>query len=299
MSSHDRVSRVFREAEKIPFDDSSRFILMCDCHRGNGGWNDDFSRNRNLFIAALNYYYRNDFTYIEIGDGDDLWENKHLSEIINVHRDVFALLRDFYLENRLFFLFGNHDMAKKNINYVRDNLFQYFDEREKKVVPLFNNIEVHEGLILKHSVTGDKIFLTHGHQVDFLNYTIWKVARFLVRYLWRPLNFFGINDPTSTAKNYKKKEQTEKKLSQWVKRERQMLISGHTHRPMFPEIGEAPYFNGGSSVHPQDITGIEIQAGDITLIKWNTETDLNGQLFIKRDVITGPVVLRDFFSYSK
>lgn len=291
-----KVSRVYENSKQIPFDDNSRFILMCDCHRGNGSWGDDFSRNRNLYIAALNHYYRNDFTYIEIGDGDELWENRQLSEIINIHRDVFGLMAKFYRENRLYFIFGNHDMEKKNKTFVKKNFFKYYDERENDFVSLFENIECHEGLVLKHAVTGDKIFLTHGHQVDFLNYTAWKVGRFLVRYLWRPLNIFGIKDPTSTAKNYKKKERVEKKLTQWVKREKRMMISGHTHRPMFPEPGEPPYFNGGSCVYPQDITGIEIAEGSITLVKWSVQTELTGQLFIKRDIITGPVKLKEYFS---
>ena len=295
MNSLKQVYRVFETAQEIPFDDSSRFIFMCDCHRGNGSWGDDFSRNRNLYKTALNHYYRNNFTYIEIGDGDELWENKQLSGIINVHRDVFQLLARFYRNNRLYFIFGNHDMAKKRQNFVRNNLFQYFDEREKGYVSLFENIRCHEGLILRHSVTEDKIFLLHGHQVDFLNYTMWKIARFLVRYLWRPLNIFGVNDPTSTAKNYRKKEKIEKRLTQWVKKEKHMLISGHTHRPMFPDPGKPPYFNGGSSIHPQDITGIEIADGNITLVKWNIQANIYGRLYIKREVITGPVKLQDYF----
>jgi len=292
---HKKVSRVFESAEEIPFDDTSKFILMCDCHRGNGSWADDFQRNRNLYVAALNHYYRRKFTYIELGDGDELWENKDLSAIINVHRDVFQLLAKFYRQGRLYFIFGNHDMDKRNQEFVKNNLFRYFDEREKAYVTLFEGIQCHEALVLKHRVTGDKILLTHGHQVDFFNYTMWKTARFLVRYLWRPLNFFGVNDPTSTAKNYKRKEKVEKSLIEWVKNEKHMLISGHTHRPMFPEPGDPPYFNGGSSIHPQDITGIEIAEGCITLVKWNVQVNSYGRLFVKRDVIAGPVRLNKYF----
>lgn len=289
-----RVSQVFETAETITFDNSSRFILMCDCHRGNGSWGDDFSRNRNLYIAALNHYFRHHFTYIEIGDGDELWENKHLSDIINVHRDVFNILARFYQNNRLYMIFGNHDMPKRQQDFVKNNLYHYFDERKKDSVSLFENIKCHEGLILQHADSGKRIFLIHGHQVDFFSYDLWKVARFLARYLWRPLNVFGVNDPTSTAKNYRKKERVEKRLSQWVKQEKKMLISGHTHRPMFPEPGEVPYFNGGSSVHPQDITGIEIVDGAIILVKWNIQTNAYGRLFIKREIIAGPEKLENY-----
>lgn len=294
MDTLERISKVFASAKEIPFDDSSRFILMSDVHRGDGTWADDFSRNQNLYFAALTYYYQENYTYIEIGDGDELWKNKKLADIINVHSDVFHLLVKFFKEDRLFFIFGNHDMVKKKEKFVKNNLYHYFDERVKKIVPLFENIQIHEGLILKHKVSGQKILLIHGHQVDFLNYDIWTFARFLVRYLWRPLELFGVNDPTSTAKNYQKKADIENKLIEWVTQEKHMLISGHTHRPMFPEVGNPPYFNDGSSVHPYGITGIEIAEGSITLVNWNIQTKNDGTLFIGRGILAGPRQLKDY-----
>lgn len=295
MDSLKRVSLVFESADEIPFDDSSRIILMSDCHRGDGSWADDFSKNQNLYFAALTHYYDENYTYIEIGDGDELWENSRFSDIKQVHGDVFWLLSKFYNEGRLYLIFGNHDMVKKDDSFVKNNLYEYFDEREKKYIPLFKDIKLYEGLVLKHRATGDKIFLVHGHQVDCLNYRLWKLARFLVRYLWRPLTTFGVNDPTRTAKNYNKKEAAEKRLTEWVKRKKHMLVAGHTHRPMFPEAGEPPYFNDGSCVHPRCITGIEIAYGCITLVKWCVKTKKDGTLYIGREALAGPRELKDYF----
>ncbi len=251
MSTIKRISKVFESAEEIPFDDSSKIVLMSDCHRGDGNWSDDFSKNQNVYFGALTHYYYNDYTYIELGDGDELWENKRLSEIKLEHRDVFWLLSKFYNKDRLKLIFGNHDIVKGNDMFVKDNLYSYFDEPNKKYIPLFKNIKLHKGLILRHAVTKNKIFLIHGHQVDFINYKMWRLTRFLVRYLWKPLNFFGVNDPTRTAENYHKKQAIEKKLIEWSIEKKQMLIAGHTHRPMFPEVGDPPYFNDGSCVHPR------------------------------------------------
>ena len=92
---------------------------MSDCHRGDGSWADDFSKNQNIYFAALTHYYNENYTYIEIGDGDELWENKKLSDIIQVHSDVFWLLSKFYNEDRLYLIFGNHDMVKKDNEFVR------------------------------------------------------------------------------------------------------------------------------------------------------------------------------------
>lgn len=289
------LSKAFNTAEEIPFDDYSRIVLMSDCHRGDGSWADDFLKNQNIYFAALTHYYKENFTYIEIGDGDELWENSKFSDIKQVHGDVFWLLSQYYNEGRLYLIFGNHDMVKKDKRFIKFNFNEFFNEPERRLSPLFKSIKIHEGLVLRHRVAGDKIFLVHGHQVDCLNNQWWKLARFLVRYLWRPLTTFGVNDPTRTAKNYKKKDTVEKRLTDWVMKEKMMLIAGHTHRPMFPEVNEPPYFNDGSCVHPRCITAIEIMEGSISLVKWNVKTKNDGTLFVGREVLAGPSRLKDYF----
>ncbi|MEL7565001.1 MAG: metallophosphoesterase [Dehalobacterium sp.] len=295
MDSFERLSQVFKSSETIPFNDSSRIVLISDCHRGDGSWADTFLKNQNLYYAALTHYYKERFTYIELGDGDELWENNNFYEIIHVHKNAYWLLSKFFNEGRLYFIFGNHDMIKKSNRFVKRNYYYYFDERKKKFFPIFKNIKFHEGLILKHTETKNKIFLLHGHQVDFFNDQMWGASRFLVRYFWRPLELFGVNDPTSTAKNYIKKQFVEKKLIEWVKKEKHMLIAGHTHRPVFPEVGEPPYFNDGSCVHPRCITAIEIADGHILLVKWNVQTKTDGTLFVYREILAGPRKLKEYF----
>jgi len=290
-----RLSRIFNSSKEINFDDFSKIIIMSDCHRGNGDWADTFAKNQNIFFTALNHYYNEEYTYIELGDGDELWQNRRMSGIIREHFDAFWLMSKFYNEGRLYFIYGNHDIDKKDQSFLDKNFNQFFSERERKYIQLFTNVKVHEGLVLKHKNTDDKIFLVHGHQVDFLNYELWRLAKILVRYLWRPLEAFGVNDPTRTAKNYKKKEFVERILAEWVEKEKHMLIAGHNHRPRFPEVGAPPYFNDGSCVHPRGITGIEIIDGNILLVKWSIKSNEQGILFIGRDILAGPNKLMDYF----
>ena len=289
------LTKVFHSSEEVLFDDSSKIVIMSDCHRGDGSWGDNFSNNQNLYFAALNFYYDKEFTYIELGDGDELWENRNLEQIIAIHSNVFWLLSKFYHEDRLYMLYGNHDMVKKKSDYVAYKCNTFYDESIKKCVPLFPNIKFHEGLILKNTETGNKIFLTHGHQVDFLNYNLWKLARFLVRYLWRPLELVGFRDPTSASKNYEKKNVIEKHLANWAEKEKQMIIAGHTHRPVFPKLGEPLYFNDGSCIHPRCITAMEIQDGEISLVKWCLMTRKDQSLYVGREILAGPVKLQNYF----
>lgn len=294
MDTLKRVSKVFESAEEVLFDDSSKIIIMSDCHRGDGSWADDFARNQHIYFYALSYYFNRGYSYIELGDGDELWENSDMTEIVQTHSHVFWLLSRFYNEGRLYFIYGNHDIVKRSQRFVEKKLWNYYDEALKRHVPLFKNIKFHEGLILKHKVSGKKILLLHGHQGDLINDTLWILARFLVRYLWRPLNVFGIKDPTRAAKNYNKKKVVRERLTKWVEKEKHILVAGHSHKPSFPELGEAAYFNDGSCVHPRCITGIEIIDGYIMLIKWNVKTKDDGTMYIAREILAGPRRLNDY-----
>ena len=84
-------------------------------------------------------------------------------------------------------------------------------------------------------------------------------------------------------------------MIEWAKKEKQMLIAGHTHKPVFPEPSEPLYFNDGCCIHPRCITAIEILDGNIMLVKWNIQTKNDGTLFVGREVLAGPTKLTDYF----
>ena len=66
MNTYRRLSNVYENSKVIPYDYSSKFVIMSDCHRGSGNSGDNFLKNRNIFFAALNDYYKKGFTYIEL-----------------------------------------------------------------------------------------------------------------------------------------------------------------------------------------------------------------------------------------
>ena len=216
MSSQFRLDRAYKNAKIISFNDSSKFVLFSDCHRGDNSFADDFANNRNIYFHALKHYYKEGFTYCELGDGDELWENLNFETIFRAHKNVYELLQLFYQENRLEMIWGNHDMVYRDPKYVKKNLSSYFDHKTGKEVPLFPNIKYHEAIVLKHQDTEQEIFLLHGHQADFMNYIGWRINRFLVRILWKPLQVVGIADPTSPAKNYKETIRIERRIKKWI-----------------------------------------------------------------------------------
>lgn len=284
MSYRKRLDHAFEDAPVLPITDYTKYVFFSDCHRGIGNNNDNFLKNANSYLAALQYYDQYGFCYIEVGDGDELWENRSLTQIVEMHQDIFCNLCRFKQAGRLYMLYGNHDMEKK-----------------EKMHSCFA-FECHEGIVFNAVNPSVQLLVTHGHQADLLNSTLWKLSRFLVRYVWSPLEYFGVKDPTSAAKNNTKKEKLERKYVAYALENNCLLLTGHTHRPTLgSEL--SPYYNCGSSVHPKGITCIELCGRHISLVKWYGTTEKSEHLgniyaqcppvypvYIKREVLASDTI---------
>lgn len=292
MSAGYRISRAFEEALRLPLNHHSKYILLSDCHRGIGNANDNFLKNEYLYLAALTHYYNKDFIYLELGDGDELWENRSIRKIKEMHMQSFDMMAEFYAAGRFYAIYGNHDIVKKKPGYPGKNFHTCYSDHRLSERPLFPNITFYPGIILCDCLGKRDIYLTHGHQADPLNSRFWRLARFLVRYIWRPLESIGIPDPTSAAKNNKKKKQSEQILSDWAKQNHHILIAGHTHHPMAGSP-DSPYLNTGSCIHPSGITGIEIENRCMTLVKWSIAARNDMSLYASRDVLGKTVCIDD------
>jgi UDP-2,3-diacylglucosamine pyrophosphatase LpxH len=298
-STADRLTQVFQEAREhaIEFDDTSKFIFFSDCHRGDNGWSDDFAHNQILFWHALKCYDNERFTYVEIGDGDELWENRDFAVVRKEHDHIFAQMKEFYDDGRLYLIWGNHDIERMDPEIVKKQLHTYHDDREGIDKPLFPGITVHQGLVLRHKVTGHELFLVHGHQGSFESEHIWRISRHVVGRFWKPMQVFGVNDPTLPSQNDKKRHEVEDKIQAWIiANSNQPLVCGHTHRSWFSDPGQTPYFNTGSCVHPRCITGIELVNGEIQLIKWwQRPRDNDGTIQIERRPLVGAQPLAAYY----
>ncbi|MBE5869588.1 MAG: serine/threonine protein phosphatase [Lachnospiraceae bacterium] len=283
MSYYSRLQKAFEGAIRLPLNHQTKYVLFSDCHRGTGTSNDNFLKNQTLHLATLQYYFKTGYTYIELGDGDELWENRCMEQIIEAHNDIFRLLSLYDRHKRLYMLYGNHDMVKKNTSYTAKPCTQ----------TLFADMKFHESIILENntSQSARDIYLTHGHQADLLNSVFWRFARFLVRYVWKPLEYFGVMDPTSAAKNYTRKQKTELRLQDFAEKEGHIIITGHTHRPVLSET-DSFYCNCGSCVHPYSITCIEIERMHISLAKWALAVRSDMSLYVAREILAGPFPLR-------
>ena len=249
--AYSRMTQAFQAARTVLFDDDSRLVFFSDLHRGDNSRSDAFAQNEDLFLGALRHYLERGFSYVEVGDGDELWQNRRLGDVKRAHRRTFDLLHTFAAVGRLHLVFGNHDI-------------QGFQRRRMGK----DGLTAHEGLVLKHARNGQRIFVVHGHQVDFKSDALYRFSRLIIRHIWRHVQNLGITGVASSIGESRNRETIRRRVSEWIEARKQMVICGHTHTPKCAGPGEPPYFNTGSGVFDGYITGLEIQNGEIALVKW-------------------------------
>ncbi len=265
-----------------------KFIIFSDHHKGNKSPGDDFASNEKNYLAALDYYFSNQFHYINLGDSEELW--KYTPEEV-ISKNVTALQSEarFHSQKKYYKTFGNHDLTWK------DKL-----EVEKWFKNIFNlPLPVWEGILLKTKIS-DKplsIFLTHGHQGDKLSDNN-ALSTWLVSHIWRPLQRYLALNVNTPAKDFELRDRHNIIMYEWSSNKQNLvLITGHTHKPVFAaglysdhpnnRINESKieksanrtklrptYFNSGCCCYNDgDITGIEIGNGKISLVKWHWDND--------------------------
>jgi predicted phosphodiesterase len=287
--------------------DTAKFIIFSDQHKGAKDMADDFRNAEPNYLTALEYYYKNDFVFVSLGDSEELWENTPKSV---VEKNRISLLEEakFLLANRYYKVYGNHDLEWKYT--IQQNMY---------LKPIFGDkLSICEGIVMQ-TIYNNKtysIFLTHGHQGDQKSdgnaFSTWVVAA-----VWTPIQrFFEISIDT-ISDSFELVDKHNILMYEWSATQNDMIfISGHTHKPVFASLdhierlakqlelardmndqikieflqkelekrkeeyagkkfvrsmAKPTYFNSGCCCfNDGDITGIEIAEGFIRLIKWET-----------------------------
>jgi UDP-2,3-diacylglucosamine pyrophosphatase LpxH len=270
-----RLSSAQKAAVEVPFDYSSRIVLFSDLHRGDGSRADAFAANAQLFYCALKHYYGHRFTYIEVGDGDELWKNWTSRDVVRAYEQIFDLMHRFDREGRQHLILGNHDLPGRRQSAT-----------EKA------GMQVRESLTLRHTRTGQRLLVLHGHQADLKSDSLALLSRFFVASVWKRLQLAGLAALTYPAGDVHHLKRIERVISAWAREQGQIVVCGHTHRPMSAAYGAVPYFNAGSCVFPGYITGLEIQNGEISLVRWRgaPKSDVRGRqvMRIERQLVAAP-----------
>jgi predicted phosphodiesterase len=259
---------------------SDKFIIFSDQHKGNGDYADDFRGSEMNYINALGKYHKDGYTFINLGDSEELWKYKP-ADVLPKCVESFKAEAAFQAGNRYYKVFGNHDVMWKTSMDATSMLKPYFS------LPL----NIWEAVLLKTNTCNAplNIFLTHGHQGDTMSDNN-ALSTWLVAHIWAPLQRYlkiNVNAPSSDENLRNKHNRIMHLWSSY--RKNLLLVTGHTHQPVFAsgKYSAHPankfdnddlhplkpsYFNTGCCCfNDGDITGIEIADGFIRLIKWYDE----------------------------
>jgi hypothetical protein len=294
----------------VPFDlQTGKIVVFSDQHKGARDLADDFRVSEKNYITALNYYYNNGFHFVNLGDCEELWENKPDIVLEKNQADLQAEAR-FLNSNRYYRVFGNHDLEWK-----------YEFPRNRFLKPLFGErLKIHEGVLFttRYNNRNYSILCSHGHQGDQKSdgnaFSTWFVAA-----IWTPLQRFLEISINSTSDSFELVDKHNIIMYEWSATQPNLLfISGHTHKPVFASLDHIEritkqmekakvandtaalqileeelerrkkeyagkqfhktmvtpsYFNTGCCCFSDgDITGIEIEGDAIRLVKWKEES---------------------------
>jgi Uncharacterized protein conserved in bacteria len=290
----------------VPFElEKGKFIIFSDQHKGARDLADDFRLSENNYTTALKYYLKNGFTFISLGDCEELWEIKP-DKVMEKNQEVLQLEAQFLKQKRYYRLYGNHDLEWK-FDVPRDMYL-------KKVFG--KKLKVYEGIVLRtrHKDREYSIFLSHGHQGDKKSDGNW-FSTWVVAAIWTPLQRFLEISIDTVSDSFELVDKHNIIMYEWsAENDDLIFISGHTHKPVFASLDhieritkqmeearnrndlvklqelaeelelrkaeyagkqfhktmvKPSYFNTGCCCFSDgDITGIEIEGDNIRLIKW-------------------------------
>ena len=308
----------------IPFDLlKDKYIIFSDQHKGAGDFADDFRLCQNNYLAALNYYYEEGYTLISLGDSEELWENT-ADEVIAKNQESLYLEAKFNSVGRFYRVFGNHDLAWKFELNSNQYLKPIFGEKVKVHEGLILNTN-HNGkaysIFLTHGHQGDK--RSDGNAFSlwvvsniwtpiqrFLNVSINTIANSfelvdkhnIIMYEWslveKNLVFISghTHKPVFASMDHvdrltklleKLKEAGDQGRVETVEGELIKRKKEYAGKKLTKTMVKPSYFNTGCCCFVDgDITGIEIEADSIRLIKWEEEEQMPVRKVLEQSQLT-------------
>jgi hypothetical protein len=288
--------------------DTGKFVILSDQHKGAKDAADDFRNTEANYMCALQYYYDEGFTFVNLGDCEELWEATP-SVIIDKNRLTLLQEAQFHTVGRYFRIYGNHDLE-----------WNYAIQQNYYLKPIFGpKLSVYEGLLLTTTYNEESysIFLSHGHQGDRRSdgnaFSKWFVAA-----IWTPIQRYLEVPVDVISDSFELVDEHNILMYEWSATQKNLLfVSGHTHKPVFASLDHMDrlakqlakakaegasaaiealhqeierrkkeyegkkivktmatptYFNTGCCCYwDGDLTGIEIESGFIRLVKWRCE----------------------------
>jgi hypothetical protein len=282
-----------------------RIVVLSDLHRGAGDDADDFRACKETYRAALAHYLQASYILAVLGDAEDLWECWP-SEVIAEYGGDFELEKPFVDAGRYWRFYGNHDDLWRVPSEFRRHLGPVLGN-----VGVLESLRL---AVMDGNASLGEVFLVHGHQGTTLGDRLGWLSHWILHNLWRPVQRLTNIRTTTPATDWRLGRRHEIAMYNWAVQETGVVvITGHTHHPIFPSVRglelltaayddlrhqpeaceteeleqieadlafarsqEQPcYINSGCCCFSDgSITGVEIEAGVIRLVRWRVSDRL-------------------------
>ncbi len=285
----------------------SRIIILSDQHRGIRDGADDFAVCENSYLTALEYYNQEKFYFINLGDCEELWENTMFG-ISKFNKTVYEKEKLFIDRDAYCKVFGNHDLFWDNDPLASLWLKKIYGKAIRIYTGALIKIDLSPGttfdVFCTHGHQGDRQSDGNAFSKWFVSYVWGPLQNFLeintnspsannnlktlhnmYMYDWsaaqeKTLLITGhthqpvFNSLTHLERLYLRLEKARtlndkdaqiKIEAEIPRRKREYDFINHSFGKMKPT-----YFNSGCCCFDDGtITGIEISAGYIRLVKWS------------------------------
>ena len=206
--------------------DALRMVVFSDHHRGDRTGADDFRSCEETYLGALGHYFDEDYKLVLLGDVEELWEATPKAAVASYEKTL-ASERRFTDAGRYIRVWGNHDDA-----------WSFPDQVQAHLAKWIGGYQVQEAVAVSVTDAGEEIgrvFLAHGHQGTWDSDRAAAFSRFVVRWLWRPVQrLFRISLETTPSMDFSLRFKHEVAMHEWAQaQERLLLVTGHTHHPVF------------------------------------------------------------------
>ncbi|WP_255501624.1 metallophosphoesterase [Olivibacter sp. SDN3] len=211
----------------LEFNGTSKLIIFSDHHKGSKDYRDDFLLSEKNYLAALDYYNQEEYTYCCLGDSEELWKNNIFS-VIKHHKASFEKEKLFVKRDAFIKIYGNHDLYWDNDPFAFLTIEKVYGKK----------LKVYEGLVLRMFIDKKPLsfLLTHGHQGDLQSDGNW-FSKWFVSNIWGPLQSYLRINPNTPANNRKLKSAHNTVMYEWTAKQKDLvLITGHTHQPVFNSL---------------------------------------------------------------
>lgn len=192
-----------------------RFAILSDLHMGNGRKPDDFKENEQATLNALKHYRKHGYALILLGDIEELWQFSADEIVDRYDRTIYKAIRAFG-DGLVYRVLGNHDIDWKTPDPIRKAKTE----------------QVHEAIKLKDVNGNEKILLIHGHQGTKDSDKYSAISRGFVR-IYRDIEPYMKIDKTPAFPRSPILENYERERYKWAKKNKLILICGHSHRAVF------------------------------------------------------------------